>query len=120
MISKSFVSRMFSRVDDQDLDGFVDCFAENGHMRFGNAPALVGENNIRDAIGGFFSAIDGLQHKLDEIWSLDDATICHGEVTYTRLDGSTLSVPFAVILKGQDGAISDYLIFVDNSALFQN
>ncbi len=118
MISESFAIRLFSSVDAQDVDGFVGSFTENGCLRFGNAPVLVGEKVIRETISGFFSAIGGLRHQLEEVWPLEDATICHGEVTYTRLDGGTLKVPFAVILKGQDDAISDYMIFVDNSALF--
>ena len=44
--------------------------------------------------------------------------ICRGEVTYTRLDGSTLSVPFVNVLKLEGSLIRDYLIYADTSELY--
>ena len=40
-----------------------------------------------------------------------------GQVTYTRHDGSQLSVPFANIFKLRDNLIEEYRIFGDFSAL---
>lgn len=105
-------------VDARDTQAFTGAFAADGVFRFGNAPALTGPQAIAEVVGGFFSAIGGVQHEVQEIWETSTATICRGQVNYTRLDGGELSVPFAVILKGSDGAISEYLIYVDNSALF--
>jgi TRAP-type uncharacterized transport system substrate-binding protein len=44
--------------------------------------------------------------------------ICHGTVTYTRHDASTLTVPFANIFRTRDDLIDEYLIYVDASALY--
>ena len=48
----------------------------------------------------------------------DNESFLHGRVTYTRQDRSNLDVPFANVFRYEDGLIRDYLIFVDNSALF--
>ena len=49
--------------------------------------------------------------------SLCGAEYLQGQVTYTRHDGSQLSVPFANIFKLRDGLIGEYRIFGDFSAL---
>jgi hypothetical protein len=51
-------------------------------------------------------------------WESDDKIFQKLTVTYTRHDGSTLEVPAANILTLRDGLINEYLIYVDNSALF--
>ena len=43
----------------------------------------------------------------------------NGNVTYTRLDDSVLSVNFSNTLKLKGDKIKDYLIFIDNSELFK-
>jgi hypothetical protein len=42
----------------------------------------------------------------------------HGEVTYTRHDGSRLSVPFANIFKLDGTRVREYLVFADVSPLW--
>ena len=42
-----------------------------------------------------------------------------GNVTYTRLDGSTLSVDFSNTFRLNGNKIKDYLIFIDNSDLYK-
>lgn len=69
-------------------------------------------------MAGFFPVIGGIHHDLVEAWEFGDSAICRGEVSYTRRDGSVLSVPFANIVKRRDGRILEYLIYLDNSALF--
>lgn len=118
MISQDYVQKLFDTIDRQDANAFAAAFAAHGVFRFGNAPSTMGSAAITEVTAGFFAAISGLKHQLVDCWEERDATMCHGQVTYTRHDDSTLSVPFAVILRGDDEAVSEYLIFVDNSALF--
>ena len=63
------------------------------------------------------ASVAGLSHSVTEFWEVPGGLICHGMVTYTRRDGSTLTVPFANILKLRDGLIYDYRIFADISEL---
>lgn len=109
---------LFEAIDRQDAEAFADYLAPGVNFRFGNAPAVQGRAAAQEVVAGFFGAIAGLRHELEEGWSSGDAVICRGNVTYTRLDGSQLRVPFANILKLSVGKISDYLIYVDASALF--
>lgn len=109
---------LFDRVDAMDTDGWLQYLSEDAQFRFGNAPPRMGETQIRDTVDGFFSTLSRVSHDIDEVFELPHAIICRGEVTYTRLDGSGLSVPFANVLKlDENGLIRDYLIYADTSGL---
>lgn len=118
MSRDEWVRELFRCVDAMDGDGWVKFLAPDACFRFGNAPVVKGNGAIRDAVLAFFASISNLRHDLAETWHLPDAVICRGDVTYTRLDGSTLSVPFANVLKLDGSLIRDYLIYVDASELY--
>jgi len=115
--SENWVLPLFQSVDDQDTKTFLSFLADDVLFRFGNADAVKGKEAVGEAVGGFFESIKGLHHDLSEIWYEPDAVICHGTVTYTRHDSTTLSVPFANILETRDNLIKAYSIFIDLSAL---
>jgi ketosteroid isomerase-like protein len=113
-----WIDELFAAIDRKDAVAFAGFLAPDASFRFGNLPAVVGRDAIIAFVGGFFGAVQGVRHRLEDRWRVADATIVTGNVTYTRHDGSTLSVPFANVMKSQGGGIRDYIIFVDNSALF--
>ena len=113
-----WTQELFSVIDAKDADAFASFLAEDAVFRFGNAPAAHGRAAIREAVTGFFGAIAGLRHTVADHWDAGDAIFALGEVTYTRLDGSTLTVPFADVLKMRAGKIGEYLIYIDASELF--
>jgi ketosteroid isomerase-like protein len=114
---EGWTRRLFESIDDTDVDGFAAFLADDVSFTFGNAPSVKGKAAVRDVVGGFFGSIKGLRHDLERVWDEEDTVICHGKVTYTRHDSSTLSVPFANILGVRGDLITEYLIFVDTSEL---
>ena len=115
---KNRISDLFGAIDKMDADAFVSFLTEDAGFKFANAPTVKGREEIRKAVSQFFSAIKGLKHEIRDVWELDNAAICEGEVTYTRHDGSKLSFPFADILRMKNELISDYRIYMDISSLF--
>lgn len=113
-----WVRKLFRCVDARDSDGWLRFLAPDACFRFGNAPVVAGRDAIYEAVSTFFASISALRHDLVETWDLPDAVICRGEVTYTRLDGSTLIIPFVNVLKLEDNLIDDYLIYADVSELY--
>ncbi len=111
-------ARLFAAIDARDADAFVAFIAEDGEFRFGNAPPVVGRAAIRAAVGGFFAAIGGCRHRLLASWTGPGSAVGEGEVTYTRHDGSTLTVPFVNVFTLGGGPIRSYRIFIDNGPLF--
>ena len=99
-------------------EGVAGFIAEDGEFRFGNAPPVTGRAAIRAAVAGFFAAIGGCRHRLLRTWTGHGTAACEGEVTYTRRDGSTLTVPFANVFELDGGRIRSYRIYIDNTPLF--
>ncbi|MCB1864860.1 MAG: nuclear transport factor 2 family protein [Chromatiales bacterium] len=108
---------LFEIIDRMDAPGFASRFAQDGRFRFANMPQICGRGCVQEFVAGFFSSIAGLSHTVRRSWDTADGVVCHGDVTYTRKDGSTLTVPFAVIYTADDDGIRDYRIFMDASAL---
>lgn len=109
---------LFRSIDDQDMESFASILTEDVLFRYGNAPPVQGKSAVVDVVRGFFASIRALRHDIVEAWSLPGVLVCHGVVTYTRHDGSHLTVPFANIMKTDGEQIREYLIFVDASDLY--
>lgn len=114
----TWVRDLLRCVDAKDSDGWLEFLAPDACFRFGNVAVVEGKSAIREAVTEFFTSISELSHELAETWSHPDSVICRGEVTYTRLDGSTLRVPFVNVLKLEGSLIRDYLIYADTSELY--
>jgi hypothetical protein len=119
MTRKELIQRMFRDIDTRNAAAFVSYLSDDARFRFGNAEAVCGKNSVADMVGSFFQSIKALQHEVLEQWEQDNVVICHGRVTYTRMDSSSLTVPYAVILKFKAEMISEYYIFSDLSELYQ-
>lgn len=111
---------LFNSIDRMDNEAFLDFLTDDVIFRFGNASAVTGKTATGAAVSGFFSSIKGIQHELISTWVEEGATICHGTVTYTRHDTTTLSIPFANILILENDLIKDYMIFADTSQLYES
>ena len=112
------VKDLFNSIDTKNTQDFIGFMTEDCVFQFGNAPAIKGKSEIEKIIDVFFGSIEGISHEITRSLQAGDALICHGLVTYTRLDKSTLTVPFANILYLNEGLISQYLIYVNNSELY--
>ncbi len=118
MNAEKMLGTLFRAIDGKDADAFAALLAPDGEFRFGNLPPVCGRNAVREFVAGFFASIAALTHVVEASWQVGDDLICHGRVTYTRHDGSTLAVPFANMLRTSPAGYSRYLIFADTSALY--
>lgn len=118
MNQNPWIHQLFKAIDAKDAKTFAAFLAPSCVFRFGNMPPVEGKDNIEIFVNGFFESIASLEHKLLENWDIAEGSACHGQVSYTRKDGSVLTAPFANILKGSEGNITEYLIFADTSELY--
>ena len=112
------ITRLFETIDRMDPEGFVDFLTEDASFRFGNADPVIGRNNIREAVAGFFSMIKGLSHQIFNVWEIENAIICRGEVTYKRMDEKDVKVPFVNFFMMENTLIKEYQIYIDLTPLF--
>ncbi len=119
MAAPAWITKLFADIDRKDADAFAGVFTADGAFQFGNVPAVAGRDAVREAVAGFFGSIAALRHELADVWEVPGAVVIVGRVTYTRHDGSQLSVPFADVLRLRDGKVSHYQIYIDTSLLYQ-
>lgn len=118
MNAERTLDTLFRAIDAKDADAFAALLAPDCEFRFGNLPTVHGRVAVREFVAGFFASIAELAHVVEASWQVGDDLICHGRVTYTRHDGSTLAVPFANMLRRSPAGYARYLIFADTSALY--
>lgn len=108
---------LFVRIDAKDTAGFLEFLDSKAIFRFGNAPPVAGSAAVAQAVEGFFASIRALRHALLDTWQGKDSLVCQGEVTYTRHDGSELTLPFVNVFRLRDGKVGEYLVYVDIAPL---
>jgi hypothetical protein len=113
-----WLDEMFAAIDAKDTEGFLRHLAPGARFRYGSHPPAVGIDAIRAGVDGFFAAIHSSRHRLDRRWLLDDVAVVEGEVTYRRLDGREVTVPFLDVLYTRDARVHDYRIYIDPAPLF--
>jgi len=109
---------VFAAIDRQDTAAFVGFLTDDAVFRFGSAPAVRGREAIQAAVDGFFSTISGLEHKITHTMMRGETQVCEGEVTYTRVDGTQITLPFADIFEYDGSLIASYKIYMDISPLY--
>jgi ketosteroid isomerase-like protein len=109
---------LFADIDSMDPDRFAEHLAEDVRFRFGNADPVHGRAAVRDVWAEFCETVDGVRHHPVEQWESGDAVIAEAEVTYTRKDGSEVTVPVVTIYRSSGELIDDYRVFIDLAPLF--
>ena len=114
---RALITNLYAAVDRRDAQAVGSFVSKDAKFQIGNFDEIQGRQSIIDANADFFGTIKGMEHSIDDLWSVDQTAICTGRVHYTRKDDSTHSVPFATVLNVCGDQISDYRVFVDISAL---
>jgi len=109
---------LFASIDTMDTERFLAFIAADATFRFGSSSAVSGHAGIRTAVESFFESFRALRHDLKRLIVDGDAVACEGEVTYTRHDGSKITLPFANIFGISGGLISTYHVYIDMAPLF--
>jgi ketosteroid isomerase-like protein len=120
MNTEGWLNELFGAIDAKDVSRFAGFLTEDVQFHFGNMTPINGRAAVQAMVDGFFQSIASLQHTVHEQWTQGATVICRGTVTYCRLDGIKVSVPFANITKRTLGQVHDYRIFVDVSPLYAN
>jgi len=118
MPDRKWWNELLATIDGKDAAKFVAYLAPDAEFIFGNAPAAVGHAAIEAAVSGFFGLIRRSEHTLITAWEGPSSAACEGTVKYTRLDGSTITLPFVDVFHFRDGKIGRYQIYMDVNPLF--
>ena len=109
---------LFSTIDAGDARGFCAYLSEDAIFRFGNAAPVQGRAAIERTVTEFFASIRGSRHQLLRVWSSGGAVALEGRVTYTRHDGSEVTLPFADTMVTHGDRLAGYCIYIDIAPLY--
>jgi ketosteroid isomerase-like protein len=113
-----YASEVYEAVDSRDERRLAPFLSETCTFVYANSQPVIGRENIAEGSKQFMSLIAGIKHQLLDVWAFDDVIVSRLEVTYTRKDRSTLTVPAATIWRMRDRQIDDYRIYIDVAPLF--
>jgi ketosteroid isomerase-like protein len=117
MSSKPDLPQVLASVDGKKADTFASYLTDDAVFRYGSQEPVKGRQAIRDYVAGFLGTVSALEHRVIETWEGDGSFVCRGEVTYTRLDGAQVTVPFTNVFKLEGERIREYLVYVDPTPL---
>lgn len=109
---------LFESIDEKNVDRFLHFLTDDAIFRFGSAPQVQGQSQVRDAVNEFFATIAGCKHKLNKVLADDGTIVCEGEVTYIRNDESEITLPFVNVFETAGELISHYKIYADAAPLY--
>lgn len=111
-------AKLVEDIDSMDAQAFVSNLSEDCVLRYANHPEVHGREAIAGAIGAFYETIAGLTHRPTNEWTDGPTSILQFEVTYTRHDGGTVTVPAVSIVRANGELIDDYRIYVDLAPVY--
>jgi ketosteroid isomerase-like protein len=109
---------LFADIDSMEPDRFAAHLADDVSFRFGNAEPVHGRDNVQATWAGFCETVDGVSHEIVEQFESGNATIAESFVTYTKKDGTQVTVPVVTIYRSSGELIDDYRVFIDLAPLF--
>ena len=117
MVDDKRLAEILEAVDSQDSDWFVTFLTDDAVFRYGSQEPVRGKDNVRNYVAAFFESIDDLSHEVTETWDGEGSVVCTGQVTYRRLDGKDVTIPFTNIFRFEGEKISEYLVYADPAPL---
>jgi ketosteroid isomerase-like protein len=113
-----WADELYAKVDAKDAAGFAAAFTEDGVFKYGNWPEVQGRAAIEAMVADFFAGIQGLRHVIKGKYRDGDTRFLEFECTYTRLDGSQITLP-AITRFFMDGELAQHAqVFMDVNPLF--
>jgi hypothetical protein len=94
--------------------------ADDYETRFGNRPPVIGKENALASSARFWTTISAMRHEIHEILVDGNRAVSIATVTYTRLDGSEVSMPVSTFIRWSGERKIDRLwIYADITPLTQ-
>lgn len=115
------VRRLLKIFETFNVDEAMTLFAQDATYQFGNYPAAVGIEQIKQAAAS--SHMDFIKTCTFDVKKLIEAgggvVACEMDITYGTTDGRTITLPCADLFRfNEQGLIKDMRIFMDAGPLF--
>ena len=121
-MNAQWVRNYFKTVDTLDAEAIASHFTDEGAFWFSNQPPAEGKQAVRNALIEFFATIGAMHHENTGLWLGDDgdSAVWEADVTYTRKNGTQVTLPCASILRSSNDKIYDFRMNMDISPVYKN
>lgn len=113
------LDKFLNTFETKDADKLAKFLTDDAILYDGNNEPLIGRDAIRKAVGDFFRLVKGMKFKVIRKWVHSDSIIVQGDVTFTRLDESEITLPFADIYYMKEDRIQKLYSYTDINPLFE-
>ncbi len=111
----------YTIIDAKEEAANRNLYAEDSEVIFGNRPAVTGVENVINMFKHFWTTIKGYEHSIVSIYGKDDSFAAETVVSYSRLDGTTVTIPAVTVIEvNEHRKIKSMRIFIDITPLHQN
>lgn len=117
-MSEQLIRDIFAAADTRNAAEFVSHLSEDVSFRYGNSPAITGPAAVSQALGMLFDLVQTMRHDLVGIHACGDIWAVETVANYVDRFGRSFAFPACNLMTVRGGKVSDYRIFVDNSAMF--
>jgi ketosteroid isomerase-like protein len=115
---REWYQEFYDAIESGDVPAMRRLMTHDTSLRLGNRPAIDGIEAVIEASQHFWSLITSMKHSFETVIEGGDTTMFESSVLYTRLDGSTITIPAATAIDRRDGLVSAQRIYVDVTPLF--
>ena len=112
------VRAMFEALDRGDIQETVRFMTADVVTAFGNFPELNGKAAFRTMFRDVAKSVSGVRHDIHDLWQVEqdaDVLVARMTVTYTRHDGSAISLPCCNVFRMRANLVSHYGVYMDIS-----
>ena len=113
-----FARDVFAALDAKDVSALAGYMTDDVRLRLGNTEPVEGKAAFISGAEAFNASVASVHHDLLNVWADGDALIIQLEVSYTRHDGGELTLPCCNVFRLRDGAIAEYLVYMDISPVY--
>lgn len=115
-----WVDDMFATFDAGNLHGWASSLATDVDFKLANNPNVHGRGNVEATFNSLLPLFKSVHHDLLAVWKHGDGVTVKGNLVVVRVsDGATVTIPFVDVLTTKHHSVSQYLIYMDPTPLFQ-
>jgi ketosteroid isomerase-like protein len=113
----TWYEEFFAALDAKDISVLDRLCTPDTRVQFANHEPVQGREAVREVMLHFWSTIGGMSHEFTNAFEAGDQTLLESDVTYTRLDGSSVVIKAGTVVRRRDGLVADQRIYVDLAPL---
>ena len=112
-----FINNLYRDFDRLKPSEFVRHFADDATFAYGNGPVLRGPAQIEEMMNTLLSQIRSISHEVEDVVTDGSKYASQVRATFTRHNGTALTLPGCSIIERQVRGIVDYRVYIDSSEL---